>query len=92
MISLSREVDIRYAVLDGKHITPGDLPGKIINLSLNACELQIQTALEALTNIKFNLTGVSSEMTSKDFYGKVEKNYCTRTSNRAIFLSCLMKK
>ena len=45
-VSLSRELDIRYAILDGKHITPDDLPGKILTLSLNACELKIQTALE----------------------------------------------
>lgn len=77
MISLSRKIDIRYAELDGKHIAPGDLPGEIVNLSLKSCELQIQNALEPLTNLKFNLADVSPELAIKDFYAKVEKDYCS---------------
>lgn len=72
---LSAEIDIRYAILDGKHITPQDMPGEIVNLSLRACEFRTQLALEPLMNLKFRLAGVSPKLASKDFYGKVEKNH-----------------
>jgi class 3 adenylate cyclase len=75
LIPLSATIDIRYAILDGKHITAQEMPGEIVNLSAKACELKVQTALEPLTNLKFRLTGVSPKLVSKDFYGKIEKDH-----------------
>ncbi|UCH08214.1 MAG: adenylate/guanylate cyclase domain-containing protein [Deltaproteobacteria bacterium] len=74
LYSLSREIPIRYTVLDGKYMGERELEGAIIRLSRKSAELRLQFGLELLINLKLNLLNVTEELSSKDFYGKVVAN------------------
>ncbi|MDB4444037.1 adenylate/guanylate cyclase domain-containing protein [bacterium] len=69
--SLTKEIPIRYKVLDGKHMGEGELEGTIVRLSRKSAELRLPFTLELLTNLKLNLSDVGEELSNRDFYGKV---------------------
>jgi adenylate cyclase len=71
LLTLAREIPIRYTVLDGKYLGLGELTGAILRLSRKSGELRLQSPPELLTNLKLNLVDVSEELSRKDFYGKV---------------------
>jgi hypothetical protein len=49
----------------------GEFEGAIVGLSSNSAELRLHFELDLLTNLKFNLSVVSDELSLRDFYGKV---------------------
>jgi class 3 adenylate cyclase/PAS domain-containing protein len=83
LATLTREIPVRYAVLEGKHAVEGELAGAILRLSRKSGEVRLQTQLDLLTDLKLNLSSVSDDLSQWDFYGKVvahsetEKSVCT---------------
>ena len=71
LVTLTREIPIRYNVLEGKHSGEREFTGRILRLSRASGEMRLQTALDLLTNLKLNLSKVADELSRKDFYGKV---------------------
>jgi adenylate cyclase len=80
IITLIREIPIRYRVLDGKYMGEGEFEGAIIGLSPKSAEVRLHVELELLTNLKLNLSYVSDELSLKDFYGKVVERLNTQPS------------
>ncbi|UCD33169.1 MAG: hypothetical protein JSV38_04650 [Desulfobacterales bacterium] len=73
LVTLSKEVPLRYTILKGKHVGEKDLDGIIIGLSKKGAEIVLDEPVEQFSNIKMNLTDVYEELSIKDFYGKVIK-------------------
>ena len=71
LVALRRQVPLLYASLDGKDVGKDRQTGLITRLSRKGAEIEMEERLELLTNIKMNLEGVSEELASRDFYGKV---------------------
>ncbi len=78
--TLTREIPIRYTVLDGKQMGEGEFEGAIIGLSSNSAELRLHFELDLLTNLKLNLSDVSDELSLRDFYGKVVERLSSHPS------------
>ncbi len=77
---LVKEIQIRYTVLDEKHMGEKKFEGAIVRLSHKSAELRLQFAVELLTNLKLNLTNVTEELSYRDFYGKVVERFDTDPS------------
>lgn len=69
---LAEALPIRYAVLDGKHVSNIMLSGNLVKLSSKGAELSVREPVAALSNIKFNLlTPNTPGSASEDIYAKV---------------------
>jgi len=71
LLRLARQIPLRYTVLDGKHVGQQGLAGSIIRLSKKSAEIELEQAVDNLTNLKMNLRDVETDLTTRDFYGKV---------------------
>ena len=60
-------------MLEGKDVGKKWLEGSVIRLSKNCAEINTESPLEMMTNLKMNLINVEEELSSRDFYGKVIK-------------------
>ena len=67
---LAREIPVRYAVLDGKHVGEGGRLAGIVSLSRKAGLLRLDREIPRGANLKLNLMGVSEELARRDFYAK----------------------
>ena len=72
LFPLAREIPIRLAVLDGKHVGEGGRLGAIVSLSRKSGLLRVDLEISQGANLKLNLVGVSEELARRDFYGKAE--------------------
>ncbi|MEW6492765.1 MAG: adenylate/guanylate cyclase domain-containing protein [Cyanobacteriota bacterium] len=69
---LDEAIPIRYAILDGKHVSNVMLSGNLVKLSSKGAELRASEPVAALSNIKFNLlTPNAPGSASEDIYAKV---------------------
>ena len=68
---LSKEIPLQYAVLDGKDVEKKGRQGHMVRLSRKGAAMDLQGNVDALTNLKLNLSDVDEELAQKDFYGKV---------------------
>jgi len=71
MVTLARQIPMRYTLLGGKHVGRTRLEGLVIRLSKKNAEISLKDRVELLTNLKMNLADVDEDLASKDFYGKV---------------------
>jgi len=71
LLTLVRQIPLRYTVLDGKHVGQEGLAGSIIRLSKKSAEIKLEQAVDNLTNLKMNLSDVEADLIAKDFYGKI---------------------
>jgi len=71
LVTLMREIPLRYTVLEGKDIDRKELQGSVVRLSKNCAEITLCGPISALTNLKMNLGDVDEKLSAKDFYGKV---------------------
>ncbi len=74
LLTLVREIPVRYSVLNEKYFGVDELRGEILRLSLKSAEIGLTIALEPLTNLKLNLLDVSGDLSQKDFFGKIIKD------------------
>ena len=73
LVTLSRQIPVRYAVLEGKDIGKKGLEGSMVRLSKTWAEIILGAPIEVMTNLKMNLGDVDENLSARDFYGKVIK-------------------
>ena len=73
LVTLARQIPLRYTVLEGKDIGKKGLEGFIVQLSKNCAEITLGAPVGMMTNLKMNLGDVDENLSVRDFYGKVIK-------------------
>jgi len=71
LVTLARQIPLRYMVLEGKDVGKKGLEGSVARLSKNCAEITLGGPVEILTNLKMNLRGVDEKLSVRDFYAKV---------------------
>ncbi|MBC8178418.1 MAG: hypothetical protein H8E19_13515 [Deltaproteobacteria bacterium] len=71
MVHITRQIPLRYKVLEGKSVRGKGLEGSIVRLSEKSALIVLDEPLEPLTNLKMNLGDIGDKLSVKDFYGKV---------------------
>jgi class 3 adenylate cyclase len=71
LVTLVRQIPLRYKVLEGKDAGGKGLQGSVIRLSEKTAVIALYEPFEPLTNLKMNLEDVDEKLSVKDFYGKV---------------------
>ena len=71
MVSLAREIPLRYIVLEGKNVGKKGLKGTIVRLSEKSAIITLDETVEPLTNLKMNLADAHDKLATKGFYAKV---------------------
>jgi adenylate cyclase len=71
LVTLVRQIPLRYTVLEGKDVGKKELEGSVIRLSKNCAEITLRGPINVLTNLKMNLAAVDEKLSVRDFYGKV---------------------
>jgi len=71
LVTLARQIPLRYMVLEGKDVGKKGLEGSVARLSKNCAEITLSGPVKILTNLKMNLRGVDKKLSVKDFYAKV---------------------
>jgi adenylate cyclase len=74
LITLARQIPIRYTVLEGKDIGKKGLQGSVVRLAKNCAEITLGDPVDEMTNLKMNLQDVDENLSARDFYGKVVRN------------------
>jgi adenylate cyclase len=73
MVTLTRQIPLRYTVLEGKNVGKKGLEGSVIRLSKNCAEITLDGPISVLTNLKMNLVDVDEKLSTRHFYGKAIK-------------------
>jgi len=73
LVTLARQIPLRYTVLEGKDVGKKEFEGSVIRLSKNCAEITLDGPISVLTNLKMNLVDVDEKLSARHFYGKVIK-------------------
>jgi adenylate cyclase len=73
LVTLVRQIPIRYMVLEGKNVGKKGLEGSVVRLSEKTAVIVLEDLLKPLTNLKMNIGDVDKKLSTRDFYGKVIK-------------------
>jgi adenylate cyclase len=69
---LAEEIPLRYALLDGKHVSGTMLKGSLVKLSAKGAEVSSTNFVAPLSNIKLNFLTLNNQPSaSEDIYAKV---------------------
>ena len=71
LVTLARQISLRYTVLEDKDAGKKGLDGSVLRLSKNCAEITLSASVEAMVNLKMNLGDVDEKLSARDFYGKV---------------------
>jgi len=71
LLKLTQKIPIYYFILGGKKVGDRKLSGYVTRLSKISAEVVIDEPINLMTNLKLNLADVDSELSTKNFYGKV---------------------
>ena len=71
LVTLTRQIPLRYIVLEGKDVGKGGLEGSVARLSKCCAEITLDGPVEILSNLKMNLRDVDEHLSTRDFYAKV---------------------
>jgi class 3 adenylate cyclase len=71
LVTLTRQIPLKYTVLEGKAIEKQGLEGSVTRLSKKCAEIVLDGPVEVLTNLRMNLANVDENLAIRDFYGKV---------------------
>jgi len=71
LVTLVRQIPLRYMVIKGKDIGEKGLKGFVVRLSKNCAEITLGASVDMMTNLKMNLGDVDEKLSARDFYGKV---------------------
>lgn len=71
LVTLARQIPLRYTVLEGKNVGKKGLEGSAVRLSEKTAVIVLEELLESLTNLKMNIRDVNKKLSTRDFYGKV---------------------
>lgn len=70
LVTIARQIPLRYSVLKGKSVGETEREGSVLRLSKRSAEIVINKPVEVLTNLKMHLIDVDDILATKDFYGK----------------------
>jgi adenylate cyclase len=73
LVTLVRQIPLKYTVLEGKDVGRKGLEGSVVRLSKTWAEITLGEPVEIMTNLKMNLGDVDENLSVRDFYGKVVK-------------------
>jgi adenylate cyclase len=71
LVTLAREIPLRYMVLEGKDVGKREFKGSVVRLSKNCAEITLAGPIAVLTNLRMNLGDVDEKLSAREFYGKV---------------------
>ncbi len=71
LVTLARQIPLRYTVLEGKNVGKKGLEGSVARLSEKTAVIALEEPLELLTNLKMNIGDVDEKLSTRDFYGTV---------------------
>jgi adenylate cyclase len=71
LVTLVRQIPLRYTVLEGKNVGRKGLEASVVRLSEKTAVIDLAEPLEPLTNLKMNVGNVNEKLSARDFYGKV---------------------
>jgi class 3 adenylate cyclase len=71
LVTLARQIPLRYTVLEGKNVGRKGLEAALVRLSEKTAVIALEEPLEPLTNLKMNIGDVDEKLSARDFYGKV---------------------
>lgn len=71
LVTLVRQIPVRYTMLEGKNVGKKGLEGSVVRLSEKTAVIALEEPLELLTNLKMNIGDVDEKLSTRDFYGKV---------------------
>jgi class 3 adenylate cyclase len=71
LVTLARQIPLRYTVLEGKNVGIKGLEASVVGLSEKTAVIALAEPLEPLTNLKMNVGNVNEKLRARDFYGKV---------------------
>ena len=71
LVTLARQIPLRYMVLEGKNVGKKGLEGSVVRLSEKTAVIVMEEPIEPLTNLKMNIGDVDEKLSTRDFYGKV---------------------
>jgi adenylate cyclase len=89
LVTLVRQIPLRYTVLKGKDIGKKGLEGSIVQLSKNCAEITLGAPVEMMTNLKMNLGDVDEKLSARDFYGKVIKRSGENGPNHVVHFTSI---
>jgi len=84
LVTLSRQIPLRYTVLESKDIGEKELKGSVIRLSKNCAEITLSSPISVLADLKMSLKDVDEKLSVRDFYGKVIKRSEGKDSTQLI--------
>jgi adenylate cyclase len=73
LVTLARQIPLRYTMLEEKDVGKKELEGSVVRLSKTWAEIILGAPVEMLTNLKMNLGDVDENLSVRAFYGKVIK-------------------
>jgi adenylate cyclase len=71
LVTLVRQIPLRYMVLEGKNVGKKGLEGSVVRLSEKTAVIALEEPLELLINLKMNIEDVDEKLSTRDLYGKV---------------------
>ncbi len=84
VVSLSRQIPLRYTMLESKNVWEKEIEGFIVGLSKNGAEIVFNRPIEILTNLKMTLGDVDEKLSTKAFYGKAVKHSDAKEQTYAV--------
>ena len=87
LVTLARQILLRYSVLEGKDVGKKGLEGFVVRLSKNCAEITLGVPIEMMTNLKMNLGDVDEKLSARDFYGKVIKRSGDKEQNHLVYFT-----
>jgi adenylate cyclase len=84
LVTLAREIPLRYTLLSGTDVGEKKLEGSVVRLSKNCAEITLGGPISILTNLRMNLGDVDEKLSARDFYGKVIERFGKKGSTQLI--------
>lgn len=71
LVSLVHAVEVRYSVIEGKHLGDTEFAGRCLKLSLTAGEIASDRSVPLMSNLRLQLLGGDGQALLSHLYGKV---------------------
>jgi adenylate cyclase len=71
MVALTREIGVSWTVLEGKHGTGVQFPGRLVRLSTQGAELRSESTVEPLRDVRLRIARPDGALLPDEVYAKV---------------------
>jgi adenylate cyclase len=71
MAALAREIPVSWSVLEGKHGTGVELPGRLVRLSMRGADVRSESTVEPLRDVRLRLIDAGGGARPGEIYAKV---------------------